>query len=65
MRKGKGITGVGTAFTNPQISGRLTLYQLYKMQDERVKDQAFSFVKNEEFDKVRDLLRMKEKLNAR
>lgn len=38
VRKGKGITGVGTAFIDPLISGRSTLYKLYWMQDKRAED---------------------------
>ena len=65
VRKGNGITGVGTAFINPLISGRSTLYKLYRMQDKRVEDQAFAEMPNDELDKMRQLLQKKDKLNER
>ena len=65
VRKGTGITGVGTAFTSPQISGRSTLYKLYRMYDMRYEDQAFSIMPNDELDKMRQLLKKEERLNDR
>ena len=65
VRKGKGITGVGTAFIDPLLSGRSTLYKLYCMRDKRAEDQAFGDMPDNELDKMRQLLKNKDNLNER
>ena len=57
VRVGKGITGLGTKHMNPQLSGRLTLGMLQKMEKARKLDQQFEGVAEEnEFAKIRKLL---------
>jgi len=65
VRKGKGITGVGTSMISPQLSGRLTLGMLQKMKKARIADAQFTGEEENELEKIKRLMSNKQNLEER
>ena len=65
VRVGQGITGIGTRHISPLLSGRLTLDMLQKMKRHRAADAQFTGEGENEFDKIKKLLKNQKALDEK